>query len=502
MRMIEIKKPFNNAGVKFEVGHAYCLAEDIEGQLRAQYGDAIGMSYPIDNLLKPYKGEDLSGKRLLTFRTGGIGDIGFLNPVLRWLKHKYPTCQIHAASACKQFLENVPEIDCLYDMPFDAALFNDVDYTVFFQGILESSSEESKKSHAVDMFFKYFGIDSIQFPAEEKVPRLFFSKKETDWLGKTLTTIGIKEENYVIGVQMETSAPLRNFPKEKMKMIVETLAREDKVKVILIGTEQHESIGHYLRGNNPNILLATRYDVRQVMTMATRFNLIIAPDSFMIQTAGALDKPLVGLYGPFPSEVRMKYFKNAIGLDPSVVCSPCFRHDFRACIKGFPSPCFTQLDTDSVMQAVDYLKFKFTGQHFSYMSRILKEPNLKDIEQYILSADRGIAFFSRYFKHPNMITVDPNKFTGAEISDLNMVFNREAYPFVVYFNELQPKHINLYNNAKGMVRPGGYFIVYREEGPEGLFNEVKVDLGKSFTLMYTKYDPATKSFVVVGKKAY
>jgi hypothetical protein len=223
----------------------------------------------------------------------------------------------------------------------------------------------------------------------------------------------------------------------------------------------------------------------------------------MIQVAGALGTPLVGLYGPFPSEVRMKYFKNAIGLDPSAVCTPCFKHDFRGCIKGFPSPCFTLITVEDVLQAVDYLKFKFTGQHFKYVAPLLKEPDLSGIEQYMLSADKGLAFFPRYYRHPNCISVDPNPFTKADVTDLSQSFTRESYPFVIYFNEIQPKYISLYNNSKGMVRPGGHFIVYKESGaPEALFNDVKMDVGKSFILLLTKFVPETGTFIIVGKKAY
>lgn len=502
MRMVEMNKPFTNNGIKFEARHRYVMAEDVEGQYRTTFGDAIGMSYPIEQIYRPYKGENLSGKRIMVFRTGGIGDLFFLNAPLRYLKKKYPTCFIRAASACKQPLENVPEIDEVHDMPFDAKYLNDVDYHLFFQGILESSSEISKKTHAVDMFFSYFGIDSIQLPAEDKIPRVFFKKEEMDWLKQTTEKMGINDSNYVVGVQMETSAPLRNWPKEKMKTVIDVLSNEPGVKIVLIGTEQHEQLGQFFKGNNPNIIMATRFSVRQAITLTNRYNLVISPDSFMIQAAGALDKPQIGLYGPFPSEVRMKYFKNAIGMDPSVVCTPCFKHDFRPCVKGFPSPCFSLITVDDVLQAANYLKVKTSGQNFNYMAQILKAPNLSDVEQYILSADKGLAIFPRYFKHPNMVTMDVNPYTKPDISDLNAPIPRESFPFVIYFNDIQPKFLNLYNNSKGFVRPGGYFIVYREGGHESLFTDLKMDLGKNFILMLTKFDPATKNFILVGKRPY
>ena len=156
MRTVEITKAFSNNNISYQAGHRYVLAEDTEAQLRSVFGENMGMSYPID-MSKEYKGQDLDGKKILIFRTGGLGDVGgFLCPVFRYLKKKYPTCFIRVASACKQPLENLPEIDELYDMPFDEKLIEDSHYLRLFQGIIEGGSDLSKRTHAVDMFFSYF----------------------------------------------------------------------------------------------------------------------------------------------------------------------------------------------------------------------------------------------------------------------------------------------------------------------------------------------------------
>jgi len=503
MRIVEVRKAFSNSGINFQAGKNYVMAEDVEGQHRSLFGDALGLSYPIENVYRPYKGEDLNGKRLFAFRTGGIGDLGFLSAVVPYLKKKYPKCFLRIASGCKQPLENSPWIDELYDMPFDAKLLEDTDFQLMFQGIIESSSEASKRTHAVDMFFSYFGIDSIQFPPEEKRPQLYFNQGEMDWMKRTIQSMGITDEDFVIGLQLETSSPLRNYPKEKLKAVVDVLAQEDKTKIVLIGTEAHEIIAQFYRGNNPKIIPALKFSVRQSIVLANRYNLIIAPDSFMVQVAGALEKPLIGLYGPFPSEVRMKYFKNAIGLDPAVACSPCFKHDFRACIKGFPSPCFTLINVEDILQAADNLKHRFTGRHFNFMKDFLREPDLTDVEKYMMSADKGLTFFAGYYKHPNAITVDPNTFVKADISDLSTEFKRDFYPFVLYTGMgFMPKHRGVFDGSKTLVRPGGHYIIYMENSSEQFLVDVKRNLGESFIIIYAKFDPTKRSTVIVGKKQY
>lgn len=507
MRILEVTKSFtHNNKINFEKGHRYVMAEDIESQFRSLYSPNLGMSYPIETIYRKYEGQDLNGKKLMCWRTGGIGDMLFLNPVLRYLKKKYPDSFIRVASGCKQPLENVPEIDELYDMPFDSLLMDEVDYHLMFQGIIEGSSDASKKTHAVDMFFSYFNIDSIHIPKEDKKPRLFFTEKEYEWLENRLQQLKIEKTDYVIGFQMETSAPLRNYPKEQMKKVIDILSNEKSVKIVLIGTEQHNIIAQFYKGDKNNIIVSTNLDIRQSIILANRYDLIISPDTFMIQVAGALEKPLIGLYGPFPSVVRMKYFKNAIGLDADVVCSPCYKHDFRSCIKGHPSPCFNQIKAEDILQAADCLKSKNSGTHFKFMEEVLKGPNLSKIDKYMLSADKGLSFFAGYYKHPNIIRVDSNKFVKADITDLNSEFQRSFYPFVLYMGPAGfiPKNRPVYDSAKGMIRPGGYFIVHMSNnGMVEFFEEVKQDIGQSnFTLLSSEYDSDNRSFTVVGRKPF
>jgi hypothetical protein len=352
------------------------------------------------------------------------------------------------------------------------------------------------------MFFSYFGIDSTQFPAEDKVPRIVYSEEELKWSSEEFKKLGVKDTDFVIGIQMETSAPLRNYPKEKFKVVIDILAKEDNVKIFLIGSAQQAPVAGFLKGNNPNVIPAITYDVRKSIILANRYNIIVAPDSFMVQTAGALGKPLIGLYGPFSSDVRMKYFKNSIALEPKVACSPCYKHDFRTCIKGFPSPCFSLIDPEDVLQAIDFQRSKFYGGHFNYIAPLHRSPDFSEIEQYFLSADKGLCFFGAYYSHPNMIRVDTNKFIKPDISDLNYPFEWGKYPFILFMNNIGYENGSVFNNSKNFVRPGGYFIVYHENCTELFFNELKKDLGKSLVPMYSKFDPVKRTCTLVGKKPF
>jgi hypothetical protein len=287
-----------------------------------------------------------------------------------------------------------------------------------------------------------------------------------------------------------------------MKIIVDVLAKEPGVKIFLIGAKAQSTLAQFFKGNYPNVYPAVDYNVRESIVLSTRYNLVISPDTFMVQCAGAQGIPLVGLYGPFPSEVRMKYFKNAIGLDPDVVCSPCFKHDFRPCIKGFPSPCFTLISPEEVLQACNYLRRKTFGSDFTFMEKFKREPDLSKVEKYFLTADKGLCFFGGYWRHHNMIHVDTNHFCGADITDMNHEFHRLSFPFVVFVNNFTNKGLQFYHGVKNLVRPGGYFVVYKDEAQEQFMSDIMRDVGKNFTLQFSEFDPVTRTAIVVGKKSY
>lgn len=73
MRVVEIIKTFTHSNTKYEVGNQFVMAEDIEAYYRSLYSDCLGMSHAIENYYRPYKGQDLNGKRLACWRTGGVG---------------------------------------------------------------------------------------------------------------------------------------------------------------------------------------------------------------------------------------------------------------------------------------------------------------------------------------------------------------------------------------------------------------------------------------------
>ena len=363
MRLVTMSKSFTYDGAQYVGGHKYVMAEESERIIAGMSG-AVEKSVPIDPFYLQYKGEALDGKTLLTWRTGGNGDMLMLIPALQWLKKKYPTMRLIVATACPAPLEKHPAIDRLIRVPFDSLELGGADYHAMYEGLLEGGSKEAATQSAVDLYMRALSIDPSGVPRADKLPKIYASEPEEKWyLAETARLF--KPEDVVVGIQIEASSPVRKYPEGKLIAITQILVGEGAKVVIIGGPDQSEKYKHYCEKTPPGTVIdGTKYTIRKSIVLAKRYDLIIAPDSMMVQVGAAYETPTIGQYGPFHSSTRMKYHSAGIGLDARVVCSPCCVHDFRPCVKGFPSPCFTRISVKDVLESADYLLYPKINRHF------------------------------------------------------------------------------------------------------------------------------------------
>jgi len=166
---------------------------------------------------------------------------------------------------------------------------------------------------------------------------------------------------------LEASSPIRTFSFEKTISLVRRLLAMGYC-VFIFGGEKQKGIGtHFdvLFGKNSNFVNMTtkQYSLRKSIAMASQMDVMVAPDSAFIHIAGALDVPIVGLYGCFPSVLRMKYYKHSVGIDCNVACSPGFKHGHASCVKGDPSPCFSVVQVEDILNAIEHLLGNKKIQH-------------------------------------------------------------------------------------------------------------------------------------------
>ena len=115
------------------------------------------------NIYCPYLGQDLTGKTLLVFRTGGIGDLLFIQPNLRYLKEKYPDCTIKFACGpqYQSMVETWECVDQVLDLPFALKELRSSDYHALFEGVIERVCENQIDLRLNDKAMVQFSFEEI-----------------------------------------------------------------------------------------------------------------------------------------------------------------------------------------------------------------------------------------------------------------------------------------------------------------------------------------------------
>jgi len=253
-------------------------------------------------------------------------------------------------------LQNNPFIKKIVIMPFLAEEMEKYDWHLMFEGIIEQN-EKATKVHAVNLFLQEAGIDDTLILSGDKIPELFLLPDELRKVRVKFKRGDVPRDVKKIGIQIVASSPIRTFPIEKLVSIAEELVKQGYY-IFLYGGQKQAVDADYMESiieKNVCNLVRQKFSLRESIVAASFMDLMIASDSAFIHIAGALSIPMVGLYGCFPSPVRMLYYKNAIAIDASVACSPSFIHGHIPCKKGSPSPCFSVVDEKHVLDAAYHL---------------------------------------------------------------------------------------------------------------------------------------------------
>ncbi len=342
------------------------------------------------NLYKKYKGENLDGKKICIWRTGGMGDLCWLTPYFKKIKELYPTSKI--VFGCGVQYSDVmsvhPLIDEFHCLPIDTDVLLQCDYHLMFEGIVENNPDASHKN-CYDLFGEYF---SIKLEDDEKIPNLPVlegNKKYFEEVNNKFITI---EDPIKIGIHLKTSSMVRNVPPALWtKLVYALLELHPKICVYLLGSQEDADVGNqipFLESSKGRILpffQVTRGFLDTVASIS-QMDLVLGPDSSALHIAAAFSKPMIGFYGAFKSELRMKYYKNAIGKQSQIKCSPCFLHGNDSCDNSDMennSYCMMLFEHDmmSIMEDVMMLLTINHKMELNYITKSVKKSVLKIYEE-------------------------------------------------------------------------------------------------------------------------
>jgi len=317
----------------------------------------IPSSMQFKNMYRPYKGQNIDDSTILVFRTGGIGDLLFIQPNLIYLKEKYPTCTIKFACG-PQYQPMVNNWDCVdevLDLPFSLKHLLESEYHLLFEGVIERC-KAAETTNAYNLFSTWLGLD---LPDSLLIPK---QEPEEELLQKCLKIVeewGLTDKPKVI-MQLRASSPIRTPRHNFWVKIIDELTDRGYNVILTDNPRQTENIDEFM-GLTKNKDMVFNFcehseSIAHSIALTKLVTATIATDSALSHIAASLDVPCFGIFGPFPGSIRLKTYPKAAWVDAKTDCSPCFIHSHKPCpkasVEGY-SPCYDELiDTEDKLKDV------------------------------------------------------------------------------------------------------------------------------------------------------
>jgi ADP-heptose:LPS heptosyltransferase len=314
------------------------------------------------DLFKRYNGQNLDNKTLFIWRTGGIGDLCFTQPILKHIKKTYPTCKIIFATS----IHNMPILNCfprglidrIISMPFDVDFLNKSHYHLTFEGCIERC-KEAEMVNCYDIFMRSAGLD-FNIP---DYPLEIISNSDKVELFKHIIP------KNTIMIQMRASSIIRTMGTFRWAEIIKDLVEKHGYNIGLIDSKKNSNtidmfIDMY-KLDTTKVLNLAKYSttISDGVAMLDLCDGVIGIDSSFTHIGAGLNKKVFGIYGPFLGILRLKYYKNCDWVDSVNYneCGrwPCFFHDNRLNMcpfvhKKLPVGCLLSISKDEIIN--DFLK--------------------------------------------------------------------------------------------------------------------------------------------------
>jgi len=388
-----------------EPGHIYVFSEREAHQVfqlvnQQQPGQARLDEAKLEWFYKPYKGEDLNGKSLLLWRTGGAGDLLCLTAAADALKKKFPDVHITVSCAARYtgVLLECPAFDVVRNGPVDVRWLENADYHMYFEGLIEQNVERSE-THPIDLFAEKLFV-------EPGLPQASCSKEELKAIRKLFCEHHFNSDRPVVAIQLWTAVPIRRYPPENLVEVAKSLA-DKGCNIVWLGS--HAESGYIQKNgiDEPQLgavainLPAIYHDWGHTIAAIAASDLVISSDSSSLHIAGAytdikkLNKkrqirftsntPGIGLFGPFRASARLSKYPKMLGIEAQGPCFGCSQHTDVPCALSFPSavsPCLDLIKPELITKtAIAFLEDCYAGK-----LKLTERANIKDTLKPILAS--------------------------------------------------------------------------------------------------------------------
>jgi ADP-heptose:LPS heptosyltransferase len=297
---------------------------------------------------RPYKGQDLNGKTLFVWRSGGIGDLMFIRPVLMAFKEKY---DVEIIFATRERYHSMVEqwddcIDQLSNVPFfTEETLDKADYHITFEGLIERC-RAAEELDVHDLFARHSYITVKDYNR----PMKCVCKN---------TAFDLLPQEYAV-MQLGSSSPIRTPLFGHMVKVADHIT-ENAMLVVSGSPRESRNIDDFISccKHPQKMINFARFtgSVVDAIKLVTGSSLVVGPDSSHVHMAAAQGISCVGIYGPFDWKTRCLHYKRFKAVEPreSAVCEHggkhCFIHSHLPC--HYQTKCWNYLDAQEVIDAIE-----------------------------------------------------------------------------------------------------------------------------------------------------
>jgi ADP-heptose:LPS heptosyltransferase len=172
-----------------------------------------------------------------------------------------------------------------------------------------------------------------------------------------LKHLGVQEDDLLIGVvpgggnnPSRDESMARRWNAKRFRELIDNLLTIPRTRIVLIGSLSDRPVAELITtGGTPRLHdLTGRSSVRIAAAVIARCRVLITNDTGPMHIAGALDIPVVSIFGPTGGLQKSPLNQNAVAIQSPLECSPCYYSVYRGC--KFPVPqCMSAIDVNTVV---------------------------------------------------------------------------------------------------------------------------------------------------------
>ncbi len=339
-------------------------------------------------------------ERILIVKPSSLGDVVHALPLLDGLRRRYPDAKIDwiIGTPFAPLLEDHPQLDELIEFdrrrfgrlwrsPATARAFyrfiqslrnNHYDLVIDLQGLFRTAffawasgtttrigfgdAREgapmfythrlpggSGDIHAVDRNLQV--RDILGLPHEEAVFTLAIRESDRVLAARLLAPLGQPALHRIVAFVPGARWPTKRWSPKRFAETIDRMADSDNhCRCVLLGGSDEAALGRDIaaRCQSRPLDLTGKTNLRELMALIERADLVVCQDSAAAHLAAALHRPLVCITGPTNPHRTGPYgrMEDVIRLD--LDCSPCYLRRLSQC--PHDHRCMTELSVDRVME--------------------------------------------------------------------------------------------------------------------------------------------------------